>query len=310
MIDITSIEIALATVVKAGTCLLFATLGEIYAERSGVWNLGVEGMMIIGALTGFVTAYTTGNLWLAVILAMIASGLASLIHAFLCITLRANQILSGIALTLFGLGLTGFLGKPYIGTVPPSFASVPIPVLKEIPVLGQVLFNHDPLVYFSLILVPLLWFILFKTSFGLSIRAVGESPETADVMGVNVYFVRYFCVFLGGILAGLGGAYLSLAYTPMWIENMTAGRGWIAVALSIFSLWNPARAIFGAYLFGGLSALQYRLQVIGVGISAPLLLMLPYASTILVLIMTAGERIRRRIGLPSAIGIPYVRGEK
>lgn len=300
---------ALKAAIPAGTPLLFGTLGEIYAERSGVLNLGVEGMMIMGSVAGFGVTLATGNVWLGIALAAMAGGLTALVHAFLSITLRGNQVVSGLALTMFGLGMSGLVGKRYIGTpLPCRLRAAPIPLLKEIPFLGPILFQHDPLVYLSLLLVPLLWFVLFKTRAGISIRSVGEAPATADALGVNVFLVRYLCVFLGGVLAGLGGAYLSVVYAPAWIEGMTAGAGWIVIALTIFAMWSPGRALIGAYLFGTVKVLQYRLQPLGV--SPNLLNMLPFIFTIIVLLAGTGEVIRKRIGAPSALGVPYAREEK
>ena len=300
---------ALKAAIPAGTPLLLGTLGEIYAERSGVLNLGVEGMMIMGAVTGFGVTLATGNVWLGITFAAMAGGLLALIHAFLSITLRVNQIVSGLALTMFGLGMSGMLGKRYVG-IPllNRLRTAPIPLLKEIPFLGPILFQHDPLVYLSLLLVPLLWFVLFKTRAGISIRSVGEAPATADALGVNVFLVRYLCVCLGGFLAGLGGAYLSVVYAPAWIEGMTAGAGWIVIALTIFAMWSPGRALIGAYLFGAVKVLQYRLQPLGV--SPNLLNMLPFIFTIIVLLAGTGEVIRKRMGAPSALSIPYSREEK
>ena len=300
---------ALRAAIPAGTPLLLGTLGEIYAERSGVLNLGVEGMMIMGAVTGFGVTFTTGNVWLGLAMAALVGGLMALVHAFLSITLRANQVVSGLALTMFGLGMSGMIGKRFVGTpLPCRLRAAPIPLLKDIPFLGPVLFQHDPLVYLSLALVPLLWFVLFKTRIGISIRSVGESPATADALGVNVFLVRYACVFFGGLLAGLGGAYLSVVYAPAWIEGMTAGAGWIVIALTIFAMWSPTRALLGAYLFGGVKVLQYRLQPLG--ISPNLLNMLPFIFTIVVLLAGTGEVMRKRIGAPSALGLPYAREEK
>jgi len=304
----------LKAAMRAGTPLLFGTLGEIYAERSGVLNLGVEGMMIMGAVTGFGVTLITGNAWLGLAMAALVGGLLALIHAFVSITLRANQVVSGLALTMFGLGLSGLIGKRFVGTpLPFRLRPVPIPVLSDIPILGPLLFQHDPLVYVSLALVPVLWFILFKTRAGISIRSVGESPATADALGVNVYLIRYLCVFLGGALAGLGGAYLSVVYAPAWIEGMTAGAGWIVIALTIFAMWSPTRALLGAYLFGWVKVLQYKLQPPppeGLGISPNLLAMLPFVFTIIVLLAGTGEVMRKRIGAPSALSIPYAREEK
>ena len=300
----------LIEMIRVGTPLLLATLGEIYAERSGIMNLGIEGIMAVSALTAFIGAYQTGSMLAGISYALSISVLLSLIFGFLVIHLRANQILSGLALSIFGLGLSGFLGKPYLGkTIHGLPSTLPIPLLSDIPVIGPILFNQYPLVYVSYILVPLMWYILFKTWFGLYVRSVGESPATADVMGINVFLVRYICVIIGGLLAGLAGAYLSISYTRMWIEGMSAGRGWIAVALTIFSFWNPIRALFGAYLFGAITSLQFRLQALEVGISAELLLTTPYLFTIIILIITGREAVRKKIGAPAALYKPYSREE-
>ncbi|MDR5693801.1 MAG: ABC transporter permease [Armatimonadota bacterium] len=297
----------LTAAVRAGTPVLYATLGEIFAERSGVLNLGVEGMMLVGALMAFVVTHMTGIPWLGVLAALLAGGLVSLIHGLLSITLRANQVVSGLALTIFGTGLSGFLGKRYIGVPAESFRPFPLPVLNDLPVLGPVLFRQDILVYLTYLLIPLASWVLYRTRWGLNIRAVGEHPEAADAMGVNVEGVRYACVTLGGMLAGLGGAYLSTAYTAMWIENMTAGRGWIAVALVIFATWDPLRAMGGAYLFGGVNALQLHVQAMGSALPTYLLLMTPYLFTIVVLILATRETARKRLGAPAALSIPYTR---
>lgn len=300
---------ALIAAIPAGTPYLFATLGEIYAERSGILNLGVEGMMIMGAVSAFGVTLTTGNPWLGILVAALVGGAMAFIHAFASITLRVNQVVSGLALTMLGLGLSGLWGRRYIGM--PLHSRLPrwhIPVLGDIPLLGPLLFQHDPMVYLSLLLVVVMGFILFYTRPGITIRSVGESPATADAMGVNVFLVRYVCTIIGGMLAGLGGAYLSVVYTPAWIEGMTAGAGWIAIALTIFALWSPFRALLGAYLFGGVKVLQYRLQPLG--ISPNLLNTLPFILTILVLLAATGEVQRKRIGMPAALGIPYERGEK
>mgnify|MGYP001772864740 CR=1 FL=1 len=301
----------LRAAIPAGTPLLFGTLGEIYAERSGIMNLGVEGMMLVGAVMGFSTAFYTGNPWAGIAMAAFMGGLLSLIHAFISIHLRGNQVVSGLALTMFGTGLSGLVGRRFIGVPLPASAKlvgVEIPFLSDLPVLGPLLFRFDPLAYIAILLVPLMWFILYKTSLGINIRSVGEDPATADALGVNVFAIRYLCTFIGGVLAGIGGAYLSIVYTPSWIEGMTAGAGWIVIALTIFSLWSPLRAILGAYLFGGVKVLQYRLQPFG--ISPNLLNTLPFILTILVLMFASGEVMRRRIGAPSALGLPYSREEK
>lgn len=300
---------ALRAAIPAGTPLLLGTLGEVVAERSGVLNLGVEGMMIMGAITGFAVIQRTGNVWLGIVAAALMGGLLALIHAFATITLRVNQVVSGLALTMLGLGISGLVGKQYLGMAPPArLEAISFPVLSDLPLLGPLLFQFDPLVYLSILLVPILWFILYRTQWGITLRSVGESPATADALGVNVFRVRYAAVIFGGLMAGLGGAYLSVVYTPAWIENMTAGAGWIVIGLTIFALWDPIRALVGSYLFGGVRVLQFRLQPLG--ISPPLLNTLPYILTILVLLLSAGETLRKRIGAPAALMLPYAREER
>ncbi len=302
---------AFAAAISAGTAILLACLGEILCERAGVLNLGVEGMMLMGALSGFVITYWTATPWLGALAALLVGGLLSLIHAFLTITLQANQVVSGLALTLFGSGLSAFLGQPLVGQpAPAAFHKLPIPLLADMPVLGPIFFRQDLLTYLSYALIPVLWILIFHTRPGLHLRAVGESPATADAMGIRVAGLRYLYVVLGGMLAGLGGAAISLASNPGWTENMTAGRGWIAIALVILATWNPARAALGAYLFGGVEALQFRLQSAGTQISPFFLSMLPYVLTIIVLIFATRETARRRIGAPAALGLPYVREER
>ena len=300
----------LAAAVTAGTAVLFAALGEIVAEKSGILNLGVEGMMLTGAVAGFMTAYRTGSLWLGILAAMMAAGLLALIHAFLTITLKANQVVSGLALTMFGTGLSAYLGKSLIGIPAKSvFRPIPIAFLADIPLLGPVLFRQNLLVYVSYVLAILLWFILFKTKTGLLIRSVGENPAAADAMGINVFLIRYLSTGFGGMMAGLGGAYLSLSYAPAWLENMTSGRGWIAVAMVIFAAWNPLRALLGSYFFGGIDALGFRLQVAGISASSFFLRMLPYLLTIAVLILT-NVRNKKKSSAPAAMGVPYDREER
>ncbi|MCK5585956.1 ABC transporter permease, partial [Candidatus Bipolaricaulota bacterium] len=264
-----------------GTPLLLATLGEIYAERSGVLNLGIEGMMIMGAYAGFVTAYLTKSPWVGLAVAAGVGCGFSLIHAFASITLRANQVVSGLALTLLGLGLSGVLGRPWGGKpLPNSLPQITVPVLADIPILGPMLFEgHVAIEYAAILLVPVMWFILFKTRIGISIRAVGEDPATADSLGVNVKKVRYLCVAVGGLLAGLAGGYLSVAYRPAWTEGMTGGMGWIVIALTIFAFWNPLIGMLGAYLFAALYHLSFRLQP---WVSPEILQGLPYVFAILV----------------------------
>ena len=300
----------LATAIRAGAPVIYATVGEIFAERSGILNLGVEGMMLVGAVSGFIVAVHTGNPWAGVIAAMIAGGLLSLIHAFLTITLHADQVVSGLALTIFGIGLSSFLGQNYVGVQGPQFSSLHIPLLSDLPWIGQILFSHDILVYLTFLLVPFSAYYIHKTRPGLHLRAVGEDPTTADVMGINVARTRYIYTFVGGVLAGLAGASLSLAYTPGWTEGMSGGRGWIAIALVIFAFWEPWRAMLGAYLFGSVQALQFNLQTIGITIPTYFLNMLPYLFTVIVLVFATGERMKRHLGAPAALGIPYIRGER
>jgi ABC-type uncharacterized transport system permease subunit len=316
--DIALFVSILTITVRAGTSLLYATIGEIITERSGILNLGVEGMMIMGAVTAFAAAFHTGSAWAGVAVAIAVGGLMALIHAFLTITLRADQTVSGLALTIFGTGLASFLGQrlgpggaPLVGQMGPRFGKIALPGLSQIPLLGPALFNQDVLVYILYALVPLSCYLLYRTRPGLHLRAVGETPHTAEAMGVNVVGLRYLYTVLGGMLVGLGGAHLSLSYTPGWTENLTSGRGWIAIALVIFATWNPARAVIGALLFGGVNAIQFRLQAAGTTIPAAFLNMLPYAFTILVLVLiTWWEAFRKRVGAPAALGIPYMREER
>jgi general nucleoside transport system permease protein len=304
--------------IVAGVSLVYATIGEIFTERSGILNLGVEGMMIMGAVTAFAAALHSGSAWVGVLTAMVVGGGMALIHAFLTITMRADQVVSGLALTLFGTGLSSFLGQrlgpggsPLVGLIGPRFRPIPVPVLSEIPILGRLFFNHDILVYAIYLLVPLSWYYLYKTRPGLQLRAVGESPQTADALGVNVFRLRYLYTMVGGMLVGLGGAHLSLAYTPGWAEHLTGGRGWIVIALVIFATWDPGRAVIGALLFGGVNAIQFRLQAMGTTIPASLLSMLPYILTVVVLVaITWFESLRKRVGPPAALGLPYMREER
>jgi ABC-type uncharacterized transport system permease subunit len=308
----------LTVTIQAGTSLVFATIGEILTERSGILNLGLEGIMIMGAVTAFAAAYHSESLLAGVLVAMLVGGLLASIHALLTISLRADQVVSGLALTLFGVGLSSFLGqnlgpggKPLVGEVGPKFTKVALPVLSQIPLLGGALFRQDPLVYAMYLLVPISAYYIYRTRPGLHLRAVGESPATADAMGISVPRIRYLYTIVGGMLIGLGGAHLSLAYTPGWTENLTGGRGWIAIALVIFATWDPWKAVVGAVLFGGVNAIQFRLQAAGTTIPAAFLGMLPYILTIVVLvIITWWEAFRKRIGAPAALGLPYVREER
>lgn len=308
----------LAVTVRSGTSLLYATLGEVLTERSGILNLGVEGVMIMGAVTGFAATYHSGSAVVGTLVAMVVAALLAAIHAFLTVSLRADQTVSGLALSIFGSGLASFLGqrlgpagKPLVGLIGPKFARVPLPFLSDLPVLGRSFFRADALTYLLYLLVPLIWFWLYRTRPGLHLRAVGENPRTADAMGVNVTATRYLYTIVGGMLMGLGGAHLSLAYTPGWAEGLTGGRGWIAVAMVIFATWNPLRAVLGALLFGSVTAVQFRLQAAGTTIPASFLGMLPYFFTIVVLVfITWWETFSKRVGAPAALGVPYIREDK
>jgi len=277
----------LAAAVQSGTPILYATLGEIFTERTGILNLGVEGIMIVGALSGFLVAKITGNPAVAFVAAGLAGAAAASLHGLVCIIFQGNQVVSGLALTILGVGFANYLGAAYVGQAAPGFDPLPIPLLSQIPVLGPIFFRQDLLVYITYLIPLLMWLFLYQTRYGLSLRAAGENPAAAIAAGVNVVVCRFVGVLVGGFFIGLGGAYLSLAYTHLWTNNLTGGRGWIAVALVIFAFWRPGRAIFGAYLFGGVMALQLRLQASGTQIPSSLLLMLPYALTIGVLVLAS-----------------------
>jgi general nucleoside transport system permease protein len=301
----------LAAAIPAGTAILYACLGEVFCERAGILNLGVEGMMLMGALSGFAVTMWTGEAWIGALGAFVVGGMMASIHAILSIGLRANQVVSGLALTLFGTGLSAYLGRPLVGKpAADRFGTITIPLLGDIPYLGRILFQQSALVYLSFALVPLAWWFVYRTRQGLNLRAVGERPEAADAMGVDVARLRYLYVLLGGALAGLGGAAISLGTNPGWTDGMTAGRGWIAVALVIFAGWNAARAAVGAYLFGGVEAGQFRLQTVGIGVSAFFLNMLPYLFMILVLVLSMRDAARARLGAPGALGRPFIREDR
>jgi|TARA_R110000850_G_scaffold55855_3_gene131969 general nucleoside transport system permease protein len=295
----------LAATVVAGTPLLLVALGELICERSGVLNLGQEGMMLMGAVAGFVAALTSGSLVVGVAAAILAGIGMSLLFAFMAVTLAANQYAAGLALTIFGTGLSAFLGAGFVGQSIDGFTRVAIPLLSDIPVLGRVLFDQDPLVYLSLVAFAGVAIFLRYTRGGLLLRAVGEDPEAANANGIKVLVVRYLAVAFGGGMAGLSGAYLSLAYTPLWTENMTAGRGWIALALVVFATWRPERVVLGAYLFGAASILHLVLQGLGWNSSTELLAMLPYIVTILMLVLLSWNPARTRLNTPLSLGQPY-----
>ena len=275
---------------QSGASVLYATLGEVVVERAGIVNLGVEGVMLMGASVGFAVAVETGNAALAVLGAGLAGGLFNMILGFLVVTRRANQLASGLALMFFGVGLSALLGKPYVGKNIEGLNDIAIPGLSSIPYVGPILFKHDILIYLMVPLAIAIWYFLTKTKWGLSLRAVGENRTVAYAAGLRPSVIQYQALFIGGVLGGIGGAHLSLAFTKNWVEWMTAGRGFIAVALVIFSMWHPLRAIGGALLFGGAVALQLQLQAVGAPISPFLLDMLPYALTLAVLLIWGRKR--------------------
>ncbi len=292
----------------AGTPLLLGTVGEIISERSGILNLGVEGVMAVGAVTAFIVTHHTGNPWLGLCAAILAGMLISIIHAFASVSLQSNQVVSGLALTMLGLGMAGLLGKPYVGKpLAVKINAMPIPVLSDIPVVGPVLFNQSPFFYLAILLAVGAWFMLDHTLLGIRIRSAGENPKATETQGVNVSRIRYLSVIAAGGFSAMAGAHLSISYSKSWIEGMTAGRGWIVIALTIFALWNPMRAVVGAFLFGGIFVLQYMLQPLG--ISPNFLAMLPYLATLLVLLV-GGLRDSRRLSAPAMLAEPYRRGER
>ena len=291
----------LAATIQSGTPILYATLGEIITERSGVINLGVEGIMLVGAFCAFITAQVTGNAVLGFIVGGVSGALLAGLHGLVCLGFQGNQVVSGLAITIMGTGLANYLGTPYVGQSAPGFDPLPFPVLSKIPVLGMVLFHHDVLVYLAYIIPLILWLYLKFTRWGLGLRAVGEHPEAALAAGLGIVGYRWIGVVAGGCLMGFGGAYLSLAYTHLWTTGLTAGRGWIAVALVIFAFWQPWRAFLGAYLFGGVMAFQFRLQAMGTQLPSSLLLMLPYLLTIAVLVFSSWKGSVNQA--PAALGI-------
>jgi general nucleoside transport system permease protein len=298
------VSILISTAVAA-TPLVFAATGELVAERAGVLNLGVEGMMVVGAIGAFAALVITGSFVFALIAAMAVSALLALLFGVLALTLRANQVASGLALTIFGLGLSALWGQGYSGVTVPAFPRLYLPGLSDLPLVGRLLFAHDLLLYLSIALVAAVAYVLTRTRLGLILRAVGENHDAAHAIGYPVIAVRYGALAFGGALAGLGGAYLSLVQIPIWAERMTAGRGWIALALVVFAAWRPWRLLAGAYLFGGISVLQLHSQALGVKIDAALLSMLPYLATILVLVIISHDKMRAGLTAPACLGKPF-----
>lgn len=307
--------------IQLGTPFLLGTLGGILCEKVGNMNLGIEGMMMMGSFFGFMAGFVTHNPVLAVLAAMVGGMIGALIYAVITVTLKGNQTVTGFALTIFGTGLANFMGKQYSsqimdGAVTSALGTHAIPGLSKIPVLGTALFSQSLFVYFSILLAVGLWFYYQKTRFGLAARMVGESPATADASGINVDLYKYVHILLGGALCGLGGGYLSLVYVPYWQDNITAGIGWIAVALVIFSSWHPVKAVFGCYLFGILKALAVKFQgvsfsILGlqITIASQVMDMIPYILTVLVLLFTAIASKNRSVG-PASVGKSYFREDR
>ncbi len=289
----------------AGTPLVFAALGELVTEKSGVLNLGVEGMMLVGAVVAFIVASKSGSPWLGVAAGTAAGAALSLVFSVIALTLLANQVATGLALSLFGVGLSAFVGLDYVSVVIEGIQPLAIPGLSDLPAVGQLLFGHNPLVYLSFVLFAAVQLFLYRTRAGLVLRAVGESPQSAHAIGYPVVAIRYAAVAFGGACAGLAGAYLSVALTPLWVEGMVAGRGWIALALVVFATWKPWRVLVGAYLFGGVTLASFQAQALGVAIPAQYLSMLPYVATIVVLAIISRDAVTIRLNAPASLGKPF-----
>lgn len=295
----------LAVTLAAATPLVFAGLGELVTEKSGVINLGVEGMMLIGAVAGFAGALQWG-VFGGLVCGALGGVVASLPFAFLTLSLGTNQSATGLALTIFGIGLSAFIGQFFVSQGLPGLQPLSIPLLADIPVIGPVLFRQTFVVYLSWLAFAVVAWTLAKTRWGLILRAVGESPDAAHAIGYPVIRIRYFATLFGGAMSGIGGAYLSTVYTPLWVQGMTAGRGWIAVALVVFATWKPGRLMFGAYLFGGMTILQLHAQGLGIDLPSQLLAAVPYVATILVLVLISRDRKLLQQNLPASLGKPFI----
>lgn len=296
----------LLTVITAATPLVIAALGELVTERAGVLNLGVEGMIVIGAVCAFAAAHLSGSPYIGILAGIAAGALFSLLFGFLTLTLVTNQVATGLALTILGLGVSGMLGESFVGVPGVKLPNIVFPVLSDIPFVGPILFRQDLIFYISIALVFGISWFLFKSRTGLKIRAIGDSHSSAHALGINVIRTRYFAVMFGGACAGLAGAQLSLVYTPQWVENMSAGRGWIALALVVFASWRPWRVLAGGYLFGAVTIGQLHAQAFGIGVPSQLLSALPYVATIVVLIIISHNRRTTLINTPASLGKPFV----
>ena len=318
------LEAILLTIATASTPLLIAAVGELVVERSGVLNLGVEGMMVMGAVTGFGVALSTGSPWLGVIAAIVVGALFSLLFGFLTLTLVTNQVATGLALTLLGLGFSGMLGVGFVGLPGARLGNLSVPYLSDLPLVGRLIFGQDPIFYLSLLLTGGVAWFLFRTRAGLTLRSIGDNHGSAHALGINVIGIRYLAVMFGGACAGLAGAHLSLVYTPQWVENMTAGRGWIALALVVFASWRPWRVLAGAYLFGAISIAQLHIQAIDLNdlgflpgplywvagliksVPSQFLSSLPYLATVIVLVLISRNRRLTMMNTPASLGRPFV----
>lgn len=300
----TVVAIVLATL-GAGTPLVFAALGELVVEKSGVLNLGVEGMMVMGAVCGFLVAAESGSLSLGVLAALLAGAAMAGLFAVLTLTFLANQVAAGLALTIFGLGASAYIGLDYTSVALDGIQPIHVPLLSELALLGPVLFSLDPLMYLSLFMFAAVTWFLYRSRYGLVLRGVGESPASAHAIGYPVIRIRYLAVLFGGAMAGLGGAYLALVYTPLWVDGMSAGRGWISLALVVFATWRPLRVLLGAYLFGGITIIQFHAQAIGAALPSQLLSMLPYLATIVVLVLISRDARTIRLNAPASLGMSY-----
>lgn len=308
MIDLDSLSLLIASTLSAGTVLAIAGLGLLINERAGIVNLGAEGMMLVAAVAGFATAVHTGNDWLAFGAGALAGALLAAAFGVLVIWLNTNQYASGLALSLFGAGFSAFAGIRFTQERLPERPRFEIPGLADIPLIGPALFKQHPMVYLAIALTLALAWFLYRSRAGLVLRAVGESPESAHALGYAVRRIRLLAVMAGGALCGVAGAYLSVIYTPLWVEGMTAGKGWIALALTTFATWRPARVLLGAYLFGGVTMLQFHLQGEGVQIASQLLTALPYLATIVVLVLISRNPAWIRVNMPASLGKPFFPG--
>ncbi len=305
MAEINFIVILLIATVTAATPLMLASLGELVAERSGVLNLGVEGMMLVGASVAFAVAASSGSLLLGTVCGALAGALMSLVFAFLTLSCMANQVATGLALTIFGIGVSAYIGSGFTGVSLEVSGPLVVPFISDVTILGTFLLGLEPLTYVTIVLFFCVRWFLYKSRPGLMLRAVGDVPDAAHAIGFSVLGVRYLAVMFGGAMAGVAGAFLSVYYTPVWVENMTAGRGWIAVALVVFAAWNPTRIMFGALLFGGVTILQFHIQSANLGIPTQFLTMLPYAATIAVLVIISSDRARILLNTPASLAVPF-----